>query len=189
MSHNNKMNNTQRDTVPFLQHKIIIFLLGIIAGITWGYNVSSYFSLRDYIGGTPLQVNVVNLRVDSVKAESSANDDGKEDEKSDGEEETSSLPPSIENILDKVFILESSAGKRDSCHNQGKFNGFGLGHKCYESQEEVRNLVGIWFKEKLENYSLAESLCGYNLGFNSKNLQDCINQSSKYPYYQKYLII
>ena len=174
MSHN-QMNNTQKDFVPFRQHRkiIIIFLLGAISGISWGYTVSSYFNLRDYLGGTPLSVNVINQCVDSVKAESPADEDVKEAEKSGEGMETSSLPPSIEKILDKVFILESSAGKHDSCHNQGKFNGYGLASNriCFDTQEEARKVVAEWFQDKFaKGFTEGESLCFYQSG---KRINNC----------------
>jgi hypothetical protein len=137
--------------------------------------------LRDYLGGTPLSVNVINQCVDSVKAESSADEDVKEAEKSGEGMKTSSLPPSIEKILDKVFILESSAGKHDSCHNQGKFNGYGYfaNKVCYDTQEEARQVVGEWFKKHLATKNIPASLCFYNSGKATNNCH----------YYQQYLTI
>ena len=103
------------------------------------------------------------------------------------------IDPSIEKIADKIFLLESSNGKNDQkCGRLGKANGYGfrqgIGRNyCLNSHSEVRSEVIEWFKEKLKTHSLPEAVCGYNLGFQSEHLKDCINKSPEYPYYSKYL--
>ena len=97
-------------------------------------------------------------------------------------------------ILWRVYTLESSAGKNDGCRLLGKYNGFGYRqntreHACFDYFEEVAYYVDNWFEEKLQTYSIAESLCGYNLGFQSPHLKECVAGSKEYPYYKNYLSI
>ncbi len=80
--------------------------------------------------------------------------------------------PALTEIIAKVYILESSGGKNVNCP-QGKYNGFGYRQNksewvCYDTQEEVFDLVGMWFSNKLEKgYSLNEALCYYQSGVRS----------------------
>lgn len=86
-------------------------------------------------------------------------------------------------VVFKIHGLESSWGKNDRCTKQGKINGYGFMQskfhwKCFDTHEEVKNLVHNWVKNRLEEgYSLSELLCYYNQG---KRVQNC-------PYYQNYL--
>jgi len=88
-----------------------------------------------------------------------------------GEEDKSpvaTLP--LSEIVRRIYQLESSGGKNDSCHRHGLHNDFGLGiygnhEDCYQTTDEVRTKVTDWFDKKLKNgYSLEASLCGYNTG-------------------------
>jgi hypothetical protein len=77
--------------------------------------------------------------------------------------------PSLEEITNRIYRLESSGGKNDSCKKYGKVNGFGYScwtnHlTCFDSHDIVRKKVSDWFEEKLKKYSLSESLCLYNRG-------------------------
>ena len=105
-------------------------------------------------------------------------------------EETSFVPKayaevkhSNTEILKRVYQLESSGGKNDSCRDQGKFNGYGYGQStfvwnCFDTLDEVTGKVDAWFTKKFnEGYSLSEALCYYNTGYRTS---DC-------TYYQKYL--
>lgn len=88
----------------------------------------------------------------------------------------------IKEIVSKVYRLESSGGKNDSCRKIGKWNGYGYAQNtrswnCYDSQDEVKGLVENWFEKNLEDKTTAEALCYYNEG---KIKSDC-------GYYQKYL--
>jgi hypothetical protein len=87
------------------------------------------------------------------------------DSKVSKEGETS---PSLEEIADRIFILESSGGKYVNCP-LNTYNGFGWKQnksewKCYNTQEEVRGYVIKWLEEKTKKFSLFESLCLYNQG-------------------------
>jgi len=83
----------------------------------------------------------------------------------DREEETPLSPP-LEIVLDKIYQLESSSGKNDTCEPKGH-NGYGYGqHKtgnlCFDSDDEARQAVKAWFEKK--EGSLAEKICLYNTG-------------------------
>lgn len=92
--------------------------------------------------------------------------------------------------LDIIYALESSRGRNDSCRNKGLYNGYGyIPGNCYGTLEEVESLVRRWFEEKLKTYDLATALCGYNLGFQSHHLKECVNKSNNYPYYRDYLAL
>ena len=81
--------------------------------------------------------------------------------------------PSLEEIADKVFQLESSSDRNDSCHSIGKHNGFGFRQNkrenvCYNFTGEVRELVMNWFDSKLKNgVPLENALCIYNQGIDT----------------------
>lgn len=116
----------------------------------------------------------------------------KEVEKISVVEPKKQIEPNIEEIVYKIYRLESSAGINDSCKAEGKFNGYGYAiykgsYRCFESHEQVTEIVSDWVIEKLKTHSLPETLCGYNLGFQSEHLQECINQSDEHPYYKRFL--
>lgn len=79
-------------------------------------------------------------------------------------------PLPVQEIVDRVFQLESSSDKNDGCHGIGKHNGFGWRQNrtewnCYNYTEEVRGYVTEWFVNKLENgVPLENALCIYNKG-------------------------
>lgn len=73
--------------------------------------------------------------------------------------------------LKSMYQLESSKGKNDGCKDQGKFNGYGFMQNgndwvCYESFEEVTELVNAWLEDHLTEFGndLSTTLCHYNLG-------------------------
>lgn len=72
-------------------------------------------------------------------------------------------------IADKIYQLESSGGKNDSCRALGMFNGFGYRQNsfewmCYSSHEEVRNLVINWLTQHIKSGDIQSALCLYNEG-------------------------
>lgn len=79
-------------------------------------------------------------------------------------------------LVYKIYGLESTWGKVDGCTAKGLYNGYGFRqntreHKCFESRETVRLLVVNWVKEKRAlGYSDAELLCYYNTGY---KVSDC----------------
>ena len=95
------------------------------------------------------------------------------------------VKPDIQKIVRKIYGLESSFGRNDDCRLQGKFNGYGFGQNtftwnCFDSFEIVTGKVEAWVQDKLDkDYTLAETLCFYNLG---KKLDSC-------EYYNNYLVL
>lgn len=77
----------------------------------------------------------------------------------------------------KIYRLESSEGKNDSCKQKGLYNGYGyIPGTCYTSHLEVRALVQGWIKNH-QSMGLPQMLCYWNSGKASENCE----------YYQKYL--
>jgi len=75
----------------------------------------------------------------------------------------------IGSIADKIYTLESSNGKNDSCRNLGLYNGYGFREnssewKCFESHEQVRELVINWLTTHIKNFGVEKALCMYNRG-------------------------
>jgi len=112
-------------------------------------------------------------------------------------EKAEEVDDNIEEIAEKIYTLESSNGKNNysKCEAIHKFNGSGFGingkgkYLCFDSREDEKKAVYGWFEEKLKSHSLSEAICGYNLGFQSLHLQDCINKSVNFPYYYNYLTL
>jgi len=89
---------------------------------------------------------------------------------------------SIKEIVDKIYILESSGGKNDHCLKEGLKNGYGFRvnkreQVCYQSHEEVRTEVELWISNRMDKMTLAEMLCVYNKGLKVNNC----------TYYKKFL--
>lgn len=94
------------------------------------------------------------------------------------------------------MVLESSSGLNNysKCERIGKFNRYGVGilgngnYLCFEKDMDTEYVIG-WFKKKLSEYPIDVAICGYNLGFNSKHINDCINKSDDYPYLKNFLAL
>jgi len=89
---------------------------------------------------------------------------------------------SVETIVSKIHILESSQGKHNypKCKSKGLFNEYGFGtygknYKCFQKGMD-REAVKDWFEDKLETKSVSQAVCLYNEGTSKK---DC-------PYYREY---
>lgn len=86
--------------------------------------------------------------------------------------------------IKKIYQLESSSGRNDSCKNQGKFNGYGYGQNkhvwnCFDSFEEVTNKVQAWFDDKQDKgFTLNEQLCYYNQGIRTEDCHYAMNYHS-----------
>jgi len=93
--------------------------------------------------------------------------------------------PKVQNpdILWKIYGLESTWGKNDSCKSKGRFNGYGYGiygglRPCYYSHGVVSLIVDKWLLARLsEGLTLPQLLCYYNTGRITNNCS----------YYQDYL--
>lgn len=149
----------------------VIALIAFIAGVANTYAYVQYQelsgSLSENRGSTFIQINAepVSARSD-VEPEAVAEDE--------------SPQFSVQEIADKIYILESSGGKNDSCRLKGLFNGYGYMqnsyyNECFSSQEEVRGLVENWIQDKMdENYKTAEILCFYNKGIKTDSCEYAI---------------
>lgn len=171
----------------------VIIILSIVIGAVWMYNYQSFAIMKCEAENTWTHVQQIqeqrieNKNEDGAPAVESRGGTAREVSlEGEVDNKPSASPPSnqIEKIVDKVYILESSGGKNDSCKQKGKFNGFGYAQStfswvCYDSHEEVRNLVEKWFEKHLETKTLAQSLCYYNQGIPSG---DC-------GYYKKFLAL
>lgn len=81
-------------------------------------------------------------------------------------------------ILSRVWILESAQGKavkgyHRGCEAKGESNEFGYGvwsKICFSTFEESVQTISAWFTKKLQDHTLAEALCTYNVG---KNTNEC----------------
>ena len=95
------------------------------------------------------------------KANASVQSDAQVEEKSS---------TSAEELARKIYQLESSSDKNDSCHSIGKHNGFGfrqnkMENVCFNFTEEVRELVIDWIIDhKEQGLSDAQLMCHYNTG-------------------------
>lgn len=161
------------------------------------YNLSEQMAITIVSGATKLRDNsiqqqgqgVVENRVVSETPEQTPTE--KPNETDHPSDEAIIKGKKHGDILWRVYALESSRGQNDGCKKQGKFNGFGFRQNsrefaCYDHFEEVVYHVDNWFEEKLQTYDLATALCGYNLGFQSDYLGECVSGSEEYPYYRNF---
>ena len=90
-----------------------------------------------------------------------------------------------DDLVWRIYGLESSYGRNDGCKKQGKYNGFGYAqHKsnwhCFETFEQASAAVHKWVEDKQKKgLNIAEILCLYNEG---RIRNDC-------KYYQNYLVM
>ena len=86
-------------------------------------------------------------------------------------------------IADKIYTLESSGGKNDSCRNLGLYNGYGYRQNsfewiCYSSHEEVRQHVINWLTQNIKDGNIEQALCKYNQGIDTQNCSYAMNFKS-----------
>lgn len=130
--------------------------------------------LLNMLIGTLKQVDIFEPRVLTISNVQASTKKVKEIKKEKYEEQNTI---NIDEIVSKVYRLESSAGKNDSCRDKGLYNGYGYAqHKsswnCYTTPEEVRGYVKAWFEEKLDaSYSVEEALCMYNVGIKQSDCE------------------
>lgn len=83
--------------------------------------------------------------------------------------------PPIEEIVDKIFALESSKGKYNysKCEAIGEFNRYGFGipgngkYLCFEKDKDTE-AVKKWFADKIKtNQNINQLICKYNTGIES----------------------
>lgn len=94
----------------------------------------------------------------------------------DPEPEPAAAALTTDQLVYKIYGLESTWGKNDGCTAKGLYNGYGYRqntreHKCFESRETVRLIVVDWVNDKrAKGYTDAELLCYYNTGY---KVSDC----------------
>ena len=138
----------------------VLIGLAILAGIVLGFYIAllQVFNQVLAVGEILLEYEISHLQITDDNSERSE-------------------------IVWKIYGLESTWGKNDSCKLEGKFNGYGFGQnsnswRCYNTFEEVTHEVHNWVQDKLDrNFTIGQLVCFYNTG---RSLNDC-------PYYQKYL--
>jgi hypothetical protein len=93
----------------------------------------------------------------------------------------------LEEIVNKVAILESGDGKEVGLHGyclrQGGTNKYGYLPTptfCFKTEEEAKLTISKWFAKRLDKRPLYDCLCEYNLG--KKGLVNCM-------YYQHFISI
>lgn len=86
-------------------------------------------------------------------------------------------PLTLDQIADKVAILETSGGKNDKCKREGLgVNPYGYGQQinrymCFDTDAHVRKVVKEWFADKLKVMTLDVALCHYNIGTKINNCE------------------
>lgn len=166
----------------------VIALIAFIAGVANTYAYVQYQelsgSLSENRGSTFIQINA-----EPVSARSDV------EPVAEAEDESPQL--SVQEIAQKIMQLESSGGLNNysKCEAVGKFNRYGYGipgdgsYKCFENKEQEDETITNWFSEKLLKYDLNTAVCGYNLGFKSSHLNDCLSLSDEYPYLKRFLTL
>lgn len=152
-------NKLKQNTERFL---IFVFMLiGLLATLNFAINTAKDWGEWYFHERLELRHTLVSAGVSAEAEEASLVN-------TEREVESTLSPLSLEEVLDKIYQLESSSGVNDTCHPNGH-NGYGFGqHKtnnlCFGSDEEARNAVSAWFQEKLQTYTLEESLRIYRCG-------------------------
>ncbi len=148
-------------------YKLFISLVGIAIGASGMY---VYFEGKSLVASL-LEANTVTF-VSTVEAETP-----------EKVEEVKIEVLNVKEIVEKVYRLESSRGKNDSCKVPGKVNGFGYATyagkaPCFNSHDEIKTIVEGWFQDKMDRgMTVGQATCLYNTG---TAIDDC-------PYYQKFL--
>jgi hypothetical protein len=157
---------------------IVLILVGITIGVAWTLNYQMYKEIRTEATQTwESHLQRIDDKEVSVKAHSPVGESKQvavaampvNPNSLTGEIKTSPSGLGVEEILPKIYQLESSGGKNDSCKSQGKVNGYGFmiskfHYRCYETKEEVEKDVASWFTKNLKDKTLAQSLCYYQSG-------------------------
>lgn len=86
-------------------------------------------------------------------------------------------------IADKIYTLESSNGRNDSCRNLGLYNGYGYRQNsfewmCYSSHQEVREIVINWLTTHIKDGNVEKALCMYNRGVVEDSCTYAVNYQS-----------
>lgn len=176
--------------------KTLIILVLIIGAVGYGtYKVNEWFNTHTIKWQSPIQtpvwiesrsVSELQAGHEVIQEAKAINFDGanfirkdRADVGTTGTSESKILGRhDIQLIVSRVYRLESSGGKNDSCRAKGTYNGYGFAPgTCYKTHEIVEAKVTDWFNTKLQTLDLPTALCYYNIGY---KVSDC-------TYYQNYL--
>ena len=96
---------------------------------------------------------------------------------------TTSVTIDLGKIAAKIYTLESSNGKSDSCRNLGLYNGYGYRQNssewiCYASHNEARMHVINWLTQNIKDGNIKAALCKYNQGIDEQNCTYAVNYDS-----------
>jgi len=165
--------------IPKLSHKtkLNIYKAGMLLGVASiiflvllsGYQILRWFDtwkmdfqspIRNFIIITPRETSVKHSVIKEAEA----------------------AKPDMDEILTKVYTLESTGGKNDGCTRKGQFNGYGYAQNksswiCFDTHTHVTERVATWFANHLKELDLSTALCFYNTGYKVNNC----------TYYQNYL--
>lgn len=89
----------------------------------------------------------------------------------------------LDKIAARIYTLESSNGKNDSCNQIGKFNGYGYRQNsfewvCYDSHAEAKQHVINWLLANLKDKTIEQAMCLYNQGRVTDGCTYAINYKS-----------
>jgi hypothetical protein len=154
----------------FFSTLIASAILGIIFFI--GYGVYSFFTTYGIQSPIVLQSPIYKLNP-GVIITPLATQSGK----------ITAVEVDLGKIADKIYTLESSGGKNDSCKEMGLYNGYGFRQNtqewvCYKSHAEVRQLVINWLLAHLKDQTIEQALCHYNQGTVSSTCTYAMNFKS-----------
>lgn len=144
--------------------KVALISLGVVIGVAW---TVSYFQWEKI--AEPYTVKYLNTGV-VVKTEAHVRESVEESNEvlQEGDE---ILSLSTDKIVSLIYRMESSGGKNDRCQRLGLgYNSYGFGvyngnYPCYETQEEVTNLVTEWVNQhRAEGMTWGQLACHYNTG-------------------------
>lgn len=190
-----KMTAKRKSNIKRTLIKTAIVLTILVSAITYGtYQVSRWFEKNTIKWQSPIQTPVW---IEPREQPASRHDVIKEAEAKEidfsgatfiqKQDETTAKPDQalpLQDIVYKVYRLESSAGVNDGCRAKGLFNGYGYRQnkrewKCFGSHEEVTKYVTDLFAERIPKMGLSTALCYYQSGY---KVADC-------EYYQKFLAL
>lgn len=171
----------------------VIIILSIGIGIIWTLDYQMFSEIKreaDWAYSEAMKIRQSNNGIgepaaDTKDSETKAetfvptSEDAEHYDSARGGDQKSLAP--IHEVLPKIYQLESSSGKNDSCKQKGLVNGYGYAQstfswRCYNTKEEVEKEVASWFDHNLKTYTLAQAVCRYNTGTPSETC----------PYWEKY---
>jgi len=146
----------------------------LVIGTSWTF---SYFQFQNLWQAYEEAVRYLELRGVLVSAGSLAEAEEASLVNTEREVESTLSPLSLEEVLDRIKILESSGGKNNApaCEAIGKINYYGYGVNktqvfCYDNEEANRRAVRDWFLRKEgQGLSLEEMLELYRGGNEEEN--------------------